>query len=100
MERIILEVKPETAKKWRSSSSRLRKALNKLIEEQLDDVFEELKGLDSIRYFEQLRDKMVKKDWPRKFWMIFFLMKITETKIHIRIISQSHTEKSPRGTER
>lgn len=61
MERIILEVKPETAQKWRSSSLRLRKALNKLIEEQLNDVFKEQKGLDSIRYFEELRDKMANK---------------------------------------
>ncbi len=61
MERIILEVKPETAKKWRSSSSRLRKALIKLIEEQLDDVFKNQKETDSIRYFEELRNEMAEK---------------------------------------
>lgn len=53
MERIVIEVDEETAKKWRDASPEIKKRLEKKIEEILDKVSYEIK----VARFEALLDK-------------------------------------------
>ncbi|WP_436414212.1 hypothetical protein [Petrimonas sp.] len=61
MERIVLEVDGATARKWRTSSYRLRSQLNRLLGEQINQIIDRSEPEDSIRFFEELRAEMKEK---------------------------------------
>lgn len=61
MERIVLEVDENTARKWRTASSQLRSQLNKFIGKQLDEILDNSEPEDSIRFFNELREEMKEK---------------------------------------
>jgi hypothetical protein len=61
MERIVLEVNDRVARKWRTSSFGLRLQLSKLISDKLNEILDESKPEDSIRFFDELRTEMKEK---------------------------------------
>lgn len=61
MERIVLEVNENTARKWRTASFQLRSQLNKFIGKQLDEILDKSEPEDSIRFFNELRVEMKDK---------------------------------------
>jgi hypothetical protein len=61
MERIVLEVNDNVARKWRRFSPLLRMKLNELIAGQIDQIPEKSEPEDSIRFFDELRTEMKNK---------------------------------------
>jgi hypothetical protein len=61
MERIVLEVDVNTARKWRTASFQLRSQQNKFIGKQLDEILDKSEPEDSIRFFNELRAEMKEK---------------------------------------
>jgi hypothetical protein len=61
MERIILEVDERTGKKWRAASMKLKTELSKFMEKQITIILDSKKDIDSIQYFNELREEMSEK---------------------------------------
>jgi hypothetical protein len=61
MERIVLEVSDTVAKKWRTSSFRLRSQLNALVAKQIAELLDKSETEDSIRFFDEIRAEMKAK---------------------------------------
>ncbi|MCF8360457.1 MAG: hypothetical protein K9H26_17020 [Prolixibacteraceae bacterium] len=61
MERIVLEVDDSIARKWRSSSYKLRSKLNKFIGNQIGELLDKSESEDTVRFFNELRVEMEDK---------------------------------------
>ena len=61
MDRIVLEVDDDTAKKWRIASVKLKTELSKYMEQQISTMLDTKNKADSIQYFTELRKEMAQK---------------------------------------
>lgn len=61
MERIVLEVNNETAKKWRSASAKLKTEVSHLIDTQISAIIDNKEDKDILSYLKELRKEMAEK---------------------------------------
>jgi hypothetical protein len=61
MEKIILDVDPATAAKWRTASSKLKREIGSLMNDQIATIIDRKEETDILQFLKELRQEMKAK---------------------------------------
>jgi len=61
MDRIVINVDPDTASKWFTASTRLRDEIGKYMNEQIAAIIDKKEDADILQFLSELRQEMKQK---------------------------------------